>query len=313
MKVVSYNIGLVNPEACGINPSSIISDIISLNADVVALYEYERVLCPALDDALCGAFPYRHYFTRSDKGYSSAIFSLFEMTDIEELTICSSDSIGLGFDDDDSYLGTVTKDYEYLQSAEMSDNGRKEAGKRSIIGVTLLSSEGFPIRIFACHLMSNGYNQLLIYEKQSPFFAFGQYVKRFLQSCKGRAIETHYLRKRVDEAFNQGLPVIICGDLNSFYWSRAISNLKSGGSVLKDAWEHSSGNGFFQKLRRFATNFGYGHTLHAHGFMFFRLDYLLHSSQLFVTHYELPHWCHSDHYPLVCNISRHALPKLNDI
>lgn len=85
MKLVTYNVGLVNPEAVLVNVGQLTADLLVMDADVVALHKFEPELCQPLDAALRKAYAYRHYLVRKDKGYSCALFSKLELTDVEEL------------------------------------------------------------------------------------------------------------------------------------------------------------------------------------------------------------------------------------
>lgn len=297
MKLVSYNVGLVNPEAAMLNVDGLVADLLAMEADVVALHEFEARMCPRLDEALMRTYGYSHYLTLADDGYSCALFSRLPMENVVELQ-----------------LDADSEDARRLQQLEVTPEGATEAWKRGVIAATIYKADGSKVRVITCHLMSNGFNQLLIYDGLSPFKRFPLFWRRYRMSCEGRDIESRYVRALAEKAFASGMEVIVCGDTNSFWWSRTIRGLVRGFSsggfigssampsnenrlVMRDAFEGNCwGIGI---LKRWASPLGYGHTLYTHRVMYFRLDYVLYSTGLRLRSYRVPHLKHSDHYPLV--------------
>lgn len=297
MRLVSYNIGLVNPEAERLDISALLADIYETNADVLALHEFDRRLCSDLDDALLANYPFCYHLVREDMGYSCAVFSRFMLEDIEELWIYDSEKKTVA-------TGKPEQDSDFLIEAAITKEERKHASKRGVIGATVILPNGKKVRIITCHLMSNGFNYLMFETMLSPFLTFQAFWRRYQLSCDARAVESQYIRQWVDDAHLKGLPVMVFGDTNSFWWTECIQIIRSGGTpYLYDAFEsvvRSKKMGMISAfLRRIASVFGYGHTLFAHKVMFFRLDYLFHCEKVQILSYKTPHWRHSDHYPLI--------------
>lgn len=300
MRLVSYNIGLVNMEAEHLDVNALLNDLSVLRADVLALHEFDRRLRQDLDDALLAKYPYNYHLVREDMGYSCALFSRYELKDIEELWIYDSDKKTVA-------EGQPERDSDFLIEAAITKEERRHASKRGVIGATVLLPDGRSTRIITCHLMSNGFNYLMFETMLSPFLTFRAFWKRYLLSCEARAVESQYIREWVNKAHAQGLPIMVFGDTNSFWWTECIQIIRSGGSpYLYDAFESVVYPYRFGKIRAFlrkiASIFGYGHTLYAHKVMFFRLDYLFHCKNVQILSYKTQHWRYSDHYPLIVDV-----------
>ena len=112
-------------------------------------------------------------------------------------------------------------------------------------------------------------------------------AKAFRQRADESAAIAHFL----SEQHPEGMPLLICGDMNDTPISHCYHTLSRG---LSDTWQEAG--------------MGYGITYHEHRF-WFRIDHILHSSQLRAldvkVRKDIPY---SDHYPVQATFQ--LLPEL---
>ena len=93
--------------------------------------------------------------------------------------------------------------------------------------------------------------------------------------------------KEIVKYKKQGMPVIVCGDMNDVSGSKTLRMLQSTG--LKNAW--------WEKGR------GFGFTYHGHHFMNFRIDHILHTEDIKVKSIKKIDQHYSDHDPVIANFA----------
>ena len=151
----------------------------------------------------------------------------------------------------------------------------RQYGKHYIYEMDIMVSEGFTIKLIACHLKSNQSNSSLTKAEGLLGNIRKGYVTRAMEARMIADSLRHY----------QG-PVIIAGDLNDISGSEALRSLQYG-LKLDDAW--------------WKSGFGYGATsLSKH--LYFRLDHILFSHHFKSSYIAIPKTDFSDHYPLITDL-----------
>lgn len=129
-----------------------------------------------------------------------------------------------------------------------------------------------PLCVAACHFASN------------RFSSDGYSLDRLEAGGIQREVEAEYVRAIVDSCIHKKVPVVVCGDMNDFSGSKPLRILQEDG-ILHDAW--------------WEKGFGLGSTYHGYGWMHFRLDHILHTSDLRLIDTKVVHQEYSDHDALV--------------
>jgi len=100
------------------------------------------------------------------------------------------------------------------------------------------------VRIYSCHLTSNGYTtarRRVLGQGGNWFSGVSDYYKNIQNGRLARKKEAKALRASIDSAESKGMPVLVIGDLNDFSGSDCLDIIQ--GDDLEDAW-WNSGNGF---------------------------------------------------------------------
>ncbi len=149
-----------------------------------------------------------------------------------------------------------------------------------------LDVKGRNVELFVCHFSSNGYDEIRRQMGDSLSWSdgLGSYFSGVKIAGEKRKEEARIVREKVDSCINNGLPVIVCGDLNDVGGSRTLRILQENG-VLSDAW--------------WEKGVGLGTTYHGHHVMHFRLDHILHSRELKCRKVKVVKQEFSDHGPIV--------------
>ena len=148
---------------------------------------------------------------------------------------------------------------------------------------------GKTVRVFNCHLESNQLTEndkVLIqnlgeeYKNDRINEVVDQLSQKLDRSYKLRAKQADIIAEKIAET---NLPIILCGDFNDVPVSYAYAKIK--GDRLSDAFVKSG--------------CGYGHTFNEKRF-WFRIDYIMHSSEFSAFQFNVDKVDHSDHFPVMC-------------
>lgn len=142
------------------------------------------------------------------------------------------------------------------------------------------------VTLFSGHLRSSAYStaRRSMDKDASWFDGISLYKRNYEVGKRIRDYEAENVRRFIDEARADGMPVIVAGDLNDWCGSDCLNALMS--DDLKDAWwEGGCGFGW--------TYFGWHMRL--------RLDHILYSDELELVDVKVVDSDLSDHKPLVAN------------
>lgn len=269
LKIMCYNIDSSNnfKEDTAL-VDSMAQMILKENADVLVLEEYSDQYCGRLDSLLCKRYSFREILS---SGCPNAVYSKYPLSNKMELELDSTSVMNEG-----------------LEQAAKIDSVRTMINKRQVMGLTFKKGKK-RLRLIACHLASNQYNMT---RRNMPttekwWKGIPQYRLGFLSGGLARETETQYIQQEVEKYKKQGLPVIVCGDMNDVSGSKTLSILLSAG--LKNAW--------WEKGR------GFGFTYHGHYIMNFRIDHILHTEDIEVKSIKKIEQSFSDHDPVIASFT----------
>ena len=134
------------------------------------------------------------------------------------------------------------------------------------------------VQLVCCHLASNEFNVAKKAMKEQGLDAFWNNLNR---GYVYREVEAN----SIVEALYKNMPTILMGDLNDINGSTTLSILKKDG--LQDTWWQAGS--------------GYGHTYYKQG-LYFRLDHVMTTNDIYVLNVTVPRCLASDHYPIVADI-----------
>ena len=158
-----------------------------------------------------------------------------------------------------------------------------------VISMTI-NCNGRNVKLFVCHFSSNRYDR--IRKEMEDRLKWIDGIERYLtgigEGGRQRVEEAKDVKTEVDSFSTQGVPIIICGDLNDVGGSYPLHMLKKD-DVLKDAW--------------WEKGLGLGATYHGHKLMMFRLDHFLYTKELKCTSIKTVNQKFSDHDPLVAKFA----------
>lgn len=140
------------------------------------------------------------------------------------------------------------------------------------------------VKVYSCHLRSSAYSTARRSMNKDASWVDGisLYKRNYDVGKRIRDYEAENVRRFVDDARSDEMPVIVAGDLNDWCGSDCLNTLM--GDDLKDAW-WEGGNGFGW------TYFGWHLRL--------RLDHILYSDELELVDVKVVDTDLSDHKPLM--------------
>lgn len=173
-----------------------------------------------------------------------------------------------------------TSDLAY-EDKSMIEQSQKQMG---VMSAEFEVEPGKWIKLFSSHLRSSAYSTARrSMDKDANWFeGISLYKRNYEVGKRIRDYEAENVRRFVDDARKDGMPVIVAGDLNDWCGSDCLNTLM--GDDLKDAW-WEGGNGFGW------TYFGWHLRL--------RLDHILYSDELELVDVKVIDSDLSDHKPLV--------------
>ena len=270
LKVMCYNIHSSSESFKGDTAfvDSMAQMILRENPDVLTIEEYYVEYCGRFDSLLRKNYSYCEVLS---KGTPNVVYSKDPLSDKMELFLDSASIMNEG-----------------LEQAAKLDSNRTTESERLVMGVTLKKGKQ-KVRIIACHLASNQYDitrrnmsDTLEWWKGIP-----EYRLSYQSGSLARETEIQYTQKEIEKYKKQGMPVIVCGDMNDVSGSKTLRMLQSTG--LKNAW--------WEKGR------GFGFTYHGHHFMNFRIDHILHTEDIKVKSIKKIDQHYSDHDPVIASFA----------
>lgn len=268
LKVMCYNIdGFSEPFK---NDTAFVDSmaqmILKENPDVLVLEEFINGYCRRLDSLLHKNYSFSEVLS---KGTPNAVYSKFPLSDKMEL-----------------FLDSASIMNESLEQAAKLDSNRTTESERLVLGVTI-NKRKQKLRVIACHLASNQYDitRRKMPETERWWEGIPKYRLSFQSGSLARETEIQYTQKDIEKYKKQGMPVIVCGDMNDVSGSKTLRMLQSTG--LKNAW--------WEKGR------GFGFTYHGHHFMNFRIDHILHTEDIKVKSIKKIDQHFSDHDPVIAS------------
>lgn len=167
------------------------------------------------------------------------------------------------------------------EEKRMIEQSQKQMG---VMSAEFEVEPGKWIKLYSGQLRSSAYStaRRSMDEDASWISGLGLYWRNYKVGKRIRDYEAENVRRFVDEARADGMPVIVAGDLNEWCGSDCLNTLM--GKDLKDAWSEG-GRGFGW------TYFGWGLRL--------RLDHILYSDDLELVDVKVIDSDLSDHKPLM--------------
>ena len=240
--------------------------ILKENPDVLVMEEFFKEHCGRLDSLLRKNYSFSEILS---KGTPNAVYSKFPLSDKMELV-----------------LDSVSIMNEGLEQAGKLDSNRTTENERLVLGVTVEKGKK-KIRLIACHLASNQYDitRRNMSDTIEWWKGIPEYRLSYQSGSLARETEIQYTQKEIEKYKKQGLPMIVCGDMNDVSGSKTLRMLQSAG--LKNAW--------WEKGR------GFGFTYHGHYIMNFRIDHILHTEDIKVKSIKKIDQHFSDHDPVIAS------------
>lgn len=270
LKVMCYNIHSSSESFKGDTAfvDSMTQMILRENPDVLTIEEYYVEYCGRFDSLLRKNYSYCEVLS---KGTPNAVFSKYSLSDKMELFLDSASIMNEG-----------------LEQAGKLDSNRTTESERLVLGVTV-NKRKQKLRVIACHLASNQYDKTRnkMHVKKNWWEGIPKYRLSFQSGSLARETEIQYTQKEIEKYKKQGMPVIVCGDMNDVSGSKTLRMLQSTG--LKNAW--------WEKGR------GFGFTYHGHHFMNFRIDHILHTEDIKVKSIKKIDQHFSDHDPVIASFA----------
>ena len=270
LKVMCYNIdGFREPfkkDTAFVDSMALM--ILKEDPDVLVMEEFIKGYCKRLDSLL----RYNYSFSEVlSKGTPNAVYSKYPISDKMELFLDSASIMNEG-----------------LEQAAKLDTNRTTESERLVLGVTV-NNRKQKLRVIACHLASNQYDitRRKMPETEKWWEGIPEYRLSFQSGSLARETEIQYTQKEIEKYKKQGMPVIVCGDMNDVSGSKTLRMLQSAG--LKNAW--------WEKGR------GFGFTYHGHHFMNFRIDHILHTEDIKVKSIKKIDQHYSDHDPVIASFA----------
>ena len=242
--------------------------ILKEDPDVLVLEEFINGYCRRLDSLLRNNYSFSEVLS---KGTPNAVYSKYPLSDKMELFLDSASIMNEG-----------------LEQAAKLDSNRTTESERLVLGVTI-NKRKQKLRVIACHLASNHYDitRRKMPETERWWEGIPKYRLSFQSGSLARETEIQYTQKEIEKYKKQGMPVIVCGDMNDVSGSKTLRMLQSTG--LKNAW--------WEKGR------GFGFTYHGHHFMNFRIDHILHTEDIKVKSIKKIEQHFSDHDPVIASFA----------
>ena len=270
LKVMCYNIdGFREPfKKDTAFVDSMAQMILKEDPDVLVLEEFINGYCRRLDSLLRNNYSFSEVL---GKGTPNAVYSKYPLSDKMELFLDSASIMNEG-----------------LEQAAKLDSNRTTESERLVLGVTV-NKRKQKLRVIACHLASNQYDitRRKMPETERWWEGIPKYRLSFQSGSLARETEIQYTQKEIEKYKKQGMPVIVCGDMNDVSGSKTLRMLQSTG--LKNAW--------WEKGR------GFGFTYHGHHFMNFRIDHILHTEDIKVKSIKKIDQHFSDHDPVIASFA----------
>ena len=268
LKVMCYNIdGFREPfKKDTAFVDSMAQMILKEDPDVLVLEEFINGYCRRLDSLLRNNYSFSEVL---GKGTPNAVYSKYPLSDKMEL-----------------FLDSASIMNESLEQAAKLDSNRTTESERLVLGVTV-NKRKQKLRVIACHLASNQYDitRRKMPETERWWEGIPKYRLSFQSGSLARETEIQYTQKEIEKYKKQGMPVIVCGDMNDVSGSKTLRMLQSAG--LKNAW--------WEKGR------GFGFTYHGHHIMNFRIDHILHTEDIEVKSIKKIEQHFSDHDPVIAS------------
>ncbi len=268
LKVMCYNIDgfreLFKKDTAFVD--SMAQMILKEDPDVLVMEEFIKGYCKRLDSLLRINYSFSEVLS---KGTPNAMYSKYPLSDKMELFLDSASIMNEG-----------------LEQAAKLDSNRTTESERLVLGVTI-NKRKQKLRVIACHLASNQYDitRRKMPETERWWEGIPKYRLSFQSGSLARETEIQYTQKEIEKYKKQGMPVIVCGDMNDVSGSKTLRMLQSTG--LKNAW--------WEKGR------GFGFTYHGHHFMNFRIDHILHTEDIEVKSIKKIDQHFSDHDPVIAS------------
>lgn len=270
LKVMCYNIdGFREPfKKDTAFVDSMAQMILKEDPDVLVMEEFINGYCRRLDSLLRNNYSFSEVLS---KGTPNAVYSKYPLSDKMELFLDSASIMNEG-----------------LEQAAKLDSNRTTESERLVLGVTV-NKRKQKLRVIACHLASNQYDitRRKMPETERWWEGIPKYRLSFQSGSLARETEIQYTQKEIEKYKKQGMPVIVCGDMNDVSGSKTLRMLQSAG--LKNAW--------WEKGR------GFGFTYHGHHFMNFRIDHILHTEDIKVKSIKKIDQHFSDHDPVIASFA----------
>lgn len=268
LKVMCYNIHSSSESFKG--DTAIVDNMAQIilreNPDVLTIEEYYVEYCGRFDSLLRKNYSYSEVLS---KGTPNVVYSKYPLSDKMELFLDSASIMNEG-----------------LEQAAKLDSNRTTESERLVLGVTV-NKRKRKLRVIACHLASNQYDitRRNMSDTIEWWKGIPEYRLSFQSGSLARETEIQYTQKEIEKYKKQGMPVIVCGDMNDVSGSKTLRMLQSAG--LKNAW--------WEKGR------GFGFTYHGHHFMNFRIDHILHTADIKVKSIKKIDQHYSDHDPVIAS------------
>ena len=270
LKVMCYNIHSSSKEFKGDTTfvDNMAQMILKENSDVLVMEEYQVIICRRLDSLLHKRYPFHEM---QSKGTSNTVYSKYPLSDKMELFLDSASIMNKG-----------------LELAAKLDSNRTSERERRVLSVTVTKGKK-QLRVISCHLASNLYDitRRKMPETERWWEGIPKYRLSFQSGSLARETEIQYTQKEIEKYKKQGMPVIVCGDMNDVSGSKTLRMLQSTG--LKNAW--------WEKGR------GFGFTYHGHHIMNFRIDHILHTEDIKVKSIKKIEQHFSDHDPVIASFA----------
>lgn len=268
-KILTYNIYTASDYFTSVidDPKELTGFLKAQNADVLVFEEYYGDRCIELRKQLEDVYPYVEY---QKFHCSQAVYSKYPLSDWKEMEIDLEDN--------------ALDEYRFRRASQLDDL-RKMERFRFMASVTV-HLPGDSIRLVTCHMASTNFEKSreLIGDSLSLKDKAKTYAKCLAAGFLEREVEAEYVMKEVKDYRKKGVKTIVLGDMNSVPGSNALRILRRGGLLKNAWWEKGSGLGL---------------TFHAHKVMHYRLDHVLHTSDLEIKNIRVVDVDYSDHKPIV--------------